>query len=171
MKEEETVKQYSNRIIAVVNSIRLFGEQFNEARTVENVISNLPERYEEKISSLNESRDLTSISLTELINALYAHKRRKANRLEDHQKGAFQARSKPASSSSNFKGKKTWKDKPRSDGAKRRHQHCKHCKRLSHTEANCWFKPDVQCQICKKKMGHVEKVCKNKGKLRQNQPQ
>ncbi|XP_017629163.1 uncharacterized protein LOC108472164 [Gossypium arboreum] len=35
IKEEETVRQYSNRIMAMVNSIRLFGEQFNEARIVE----------------------------------------------------------------------------------------------------------------------------------------
>ena len=74
MKEEETVKQYSDRIMAVVNSIRLLGEQFNEARIVEKVIATLPERYEAKISSFEDLRDLTSISLTELTNALYAQK-------------------------------------------------------------------------------------------------
>ncbi|KAG8492255.1 hypothetical protein CXB51_009912 [Gossypium anomalum] len=72
MKEEEIVKQYSDRTVAVVNSIRLLGEQFSEARIMEKVLSTLPERYEEKISSLEDSRDLASISLTELINALYA---------------------------------------------------------------------------------------------------
>ncbi|KAK5784359.1 hypothetical protein PVK06_038882 [Gossypium arboreum] len=35
MKEEETVKRYSNRIMFVVNSIRLLGEQFSEARIME----------------------------------------------------------------------------------------------------------------------------------------
>ncbi|XP_017624695.1 uncharacterized protein LOC108468317 [Gossypium arboreum] len=35
MKEEETVKQYSDRIMVVVNSIRLLGEQFSEVRFVE----------------------------------------------------------------------------------------------------------------------------------------
>ncbi|XP_017618144.1 uncharacterized protein LOC108462742 [Gossypium arboreum] len=34
MKEEKTIKQYSDRIMAVVNSIRLLGEQFSEARIV-----------------------------------------------------------------------------------------------------------------------------------------
>ncbi|KAK5786032.1 hypothetical protein PVK06_040657 [Gossypium arboreum] len=52
MKEEKTVKQYSDRIMAVVNSIKLLGEQFNEARIVEKVFSTLLERYEAKISSL-----------------------------------------------------------------------------------------------------------------------
>ncbi|XP_017632748.1 uncharacterized protein LOC108475288 [Gossypium arboreum] len=35
MKEEETVKQYSDRIIVVMNNIRLLGEQFSEARIME----------------------------------------------------------------------------------------------------------------------------------------
>ncbi|XP_016699894.1 uncharacterized protein [Gossypium hirsutum] len=72
MKEEEIVKQYSDRIMSIVNNIRLFGDQFSEVKIVEKVIATLPERYEAKISSLEDSRDLSSISLTELINALYA---------------------------------------------------------------------------------------------------
>ncbi|XP_052478237.1 uncharacterized protein LOC128033854 [Gossypium raimondii] len=39
MREEETVKRYADRIMAVVNSIRLLSEQFSEARIVD---ANLP---------------------------------------------------------------------------------------------------------------------------------
>ncbi|XP_016730136.1 uncharacterized protein [Gossypium hirsutum] len=143
MKEEETVKQYSDRIMAVVNSIRLIGEQFSKARIVEKVISTLPERYEEKISSLEDSRDLTTISLTELINALYAQEQRRASRLEEHQEGVFQAKAKPTSNASAYKSKKTWRDKSKHENTKRRDQHCRHCKRAGHLEANYWFRPDV----------------------------
>ncbi|KAG8485836.1 hypothetical protein CXB51_019242 [Gossypium anomalum] len=80
-------------------------ETFSEARIVEKVISTLPERYEVKISSLKDSRDLTSISLTELINALYAQEQRRASRLKEHQEGAFQAKTKSASSFSVCKEK------------------------------------------------------------------
>ncbi|XP_052878795.1 uncharacterized protein LOC128285355 [Gossypium arboreum] len=107
MKEEETVKQDSDRIMVVVNSIRMLGEQFSEARIVEKVLSTLPERYKAKISSLEDSRDLASISLTELINALYAQEQRRASRMEEHQEGAFQANAKAASSTTSYKGKKT----------------------------------------------------------------
>ncbi|KAH1057547.1 hypothetical protein J1N35_035612 [Gossypium stocksii] len=151
MREEETVKQYSDRIMAVVNSIRLLGEQFDEARIVEKVLSTLPERYEAKISSLEDSRDLTSISLTEFINALYAPEQRRANRMEEHQEG-----------------KKAWKDKPKSDAPRRLDRPCRHCKKPGHPEARCWFRPDAFCQYCKKK-GHVERVCKSRP--RQNQPE
>ncbi|XP_040939725.1 uncharacterized protein [Gossypium hirsutum] len=89
--------------MAVVNSIRLLREQFSEARIVEKVLSTLPERYKAKISSLEDSRDLACISLTELINALYAQEKRRASRMEEHQKGAFQAKAKAASSTTAYK--------------------------------------------------------------------
>ncbi|KAG8477197.1 hypothetical protein CXB51_029947 [Gossypium anomalum] len=169
MKEEETVKKYSDRIMAVVNSIRLLGEQFDEARIVEKVLSTLPERYEAKISSLEDSRDLTSISLTELINALYAQEQMRASRQEKYQEGALQAEAKSASSTSAYEGKNTWSNEPKADGAGR-YPPCPHCRRASHPGKVCWFRPDVQCRFCKK-MGHVERVCKNKGRPRYNQPQ
>ncbi|KAK5825381.1 hypothetical protein PVK06_020206 [Gossypium arboreum] len=126
-------------------------------------------KYEAKISSLEDSRDLTSISLTMLINALYAQEQRRANKLQKHQKGAFQAKNRPASNSSTYKGKKTWSNEPKVDGAGR-YPSCPHCKRLSHPGEVCWFKPDVQCKFCKN-VGYVEKFYRNKGKQRQNQPQ
>ena len=86
---------------------------------MEKVLSTLPERYEAKISSLEDSRDLTSITLTELINALYAQKQRRASRLEEHQEGAFQAKTKSTSSTNAYKGKKTWREKPKSDAPKK----------------------------------------------------
>ncbi|KAG8472383.1 hypothetical protein CXB51_035319 [Gossypium anomalum] len=144
MKEEETVKKYSNRIMAVVNSIRLLGEQFDEARIVEKVLSTLPERYEAKISSLEDSRDLTSISLTELINALYAQEQRRASRSEEHQEGAFQAKTKATSSTSAYKGKKSWKNRPKPDATRGEDRLCRFCKRPGHSEARCWFRPDAQ---------------------------
>ncbi|KAG8480148.1 hypothetical protein CXB51_024926 [Gossypium anomalum] len=170
MKEEETVKQYSDKIMAVVNSIRLLGEQFSEARIVEKVLSTLPERYEAKISSLEDSRDLATISLTELINALYAQEQRRANRMEEHQEGAFQAKAKATSSTSAYKGKKNWKNRPKRDAARGGDRLCRFCKRPGHPEARCWFRPDAMCQHCKKK-GHVERVCKEKGRPGQNQLQ
>ncbi|XP_016706890.1 uncharacterized protein [Gossypium hirsutum] len=132
MKELETVKQYSDRIITVVNNIRLLGDQFSEARIVEKVISTLPERYEAKISSLEDSRDLSSIYLTELISVLYAQEQRRASRQKEHHKGVFQANSRPTSSSSSYKRKKTWLKKPKRDEARRRYPPCSHCKRISH---------------------------------------
>ncbi|XP_016746121.1 uncharacterized protein [Gossypium hirsutum] len=107
MRESETIKQYSNRIMAIINNIRLFDDDFSENRVVEKVIATLLEKFKSKISSLEDSRDLSTISLSELVNSLYALEQKRPNRQEEHPEGAFQAKAKEGSSSSQ-KGKKPW---------------------------------------------------------------
>ena len=90
MQEDETTTKYSNRIALIVNKIRSLGEEFPDVRIVEKVLVTLPERFESKISSLEESRDLSQISLAELMNALQTQEQRRALREESVTEGAFQ---------------------------------------------------------------------------------
>ncbi|XP_052484024.1 uncharacterized protein LOC128039744 [Gossypium raimondii] len=110
-------------------------KQCSDNRIVEKVITTLPERYESKISSLEYSRDLSTISLSKLINALYAQEQRTTSRQEEHSEGAFQSRSKEGSSSSSKKGKKSWsesKEKQMRDNGKEKYPSCSHCKKNTH---------------------------------------
>lgn len=50
--------------------MRLLGKDFSDERIVQKILVTLPEKYKSKISSLEESKDLSSISLAELVNAL-----------------------------------------------------------------------------------------------------
>ena len=54
----------------------------------------LPEKFEAKISSLEESKDLNQISLSELINALQATEQRRSIRQEETSESAFLAQQK-----------------------------------------------------------------------------
>ncbi|GLT61621.1 hypothetical protein SLA2020_343160 [Shorea laevis] len=72
MKDTETVKEFSNRLTKVVNKIRLQGEELFDKAIVEKVLVSLPEKFEHKISSLEDSKDLFQFSLNELVNALQA---------------------------------------------------------------------------------------------------
>ncbi|XP_012442165.1 uncharacterized protein LOC105767199 [Gossypium raimondii] len=134
MRESETIKQYSDRIMAIVNSIRLLGVDFTESRVVEKVITTLSEKFESKISSLEDSRDLSAISLSELINSLYALKQRRANRQEENPEAAFQAKASEGSSVS-AKGKKPWHNR-----------RAKKCKEFGHVEKVCKGKPKEAAQ-------------------------
>ncbi|KAA3481749.1 pleiotropic drug resistance protein 3-like [Gossypium australe] len=58
----------------------------------------------------------------------------------------------------------------RPNGARKIYPPRSHYRRLSYLGENCWFRPNLQRKVCKK-MGHVDKVCRNKGKLNQNQLQ
>ena len=72
MKETKAVKDYTDKLLMLANKIRMLGEEFSDTREVEKILVTLLERFESKISSLAESRDLSIIILSELINALQA---------------------------------------------------------------------------------------------------
>ena len=72
MKETETIKDYSDTLLGIVNKVRLLGKDFSDEQIVQKILVTLPEKYESKIYSLEESKDLQSISLVELVNALQA---------------------------------------------------------------------------------------------------
>ncbi|GKV35861.1 hypothetical protein SLEP1_g44067 [Rubroshorea leprosula] len=175
MNESETVKEFSDRIMKIVNRIRLLGdEELSDKRVVAKVLVSLPEKFEHKISSLEDSKDLSKIPLTELINSLQAVEQRKALRSQSNVEGALLATEKGKSQQKEGVKKqffdKKWKEKKefqidfkggRYKGKKESFPPCIHCKKTTHTENFCWFRPGVQCRSCKQ-FGHVEKVCKSK---------
>jgi len=129
MKEAETIKEYFDRLLAVVNKIRLLREDLPDRRIVEKVLVNLPERFEAKISSLEDSRDLTMISLTKLMNSLQTQEHRRMLREEPNIEEAFLAKSQ-----SSYKTKKKgWKNEKKSDkddnDEKEKNSACQHCKK------------------------------------------
>ena len=83
MVDNEFVNDFTNKVMKVVNQIRLQGERFPEQRIVEKILICLPEKYEAKISTLEETRDLSRISVAELMNALQATEQRRSLRLQD----------------------------------------------------------------------------------------
>ncbi|KAL0298902.1 UNVERIFIED_CONTAM: hypothetical protein Sradi_6550000 [Sesamum radiatum] len=70
MKEMENVKEYINRVMKVVNRIRSRGEDLPKKRIVKKVMITLPKKFEAKISSLEDTWDLSQLTLQELANAL-----------------------------------------------------------------------------------------------------
>ncbi|KAL9444243.1 hypothetical protein AB3S75_017429 [Citrus x aurantiifolia] len=167
MKETETVNDYKDKLMIIANKIRMLGEEFSDRRIVEKILVTLPERFESKISSLEESRDMSTITLGELVNALQAQEQRRAYRNEEMVEGAFQVKEADQAQGGS-KEKKQWSKKiykkgenSINEGNKGKHSPCPHCKKTSHPQKKCWFRPDIQCRACKQ-MGHMERVCKNK---------
>ena len=78
MKEIEAVKDYLDRLLTLANKIRMLEKEFFDTRVADKILVTLPEIFESKISTLEESRDLSIITLTKLINALQAQEQRKA---------------------------------------------------------------------------------------------
>ncbi|ESR40907.1 hypothetical protein CICLE_v10027307mg [Citrus x clementina] len=69
-------------LFEIVNKIRLIGTDFSDSRVVQKILVKVPEKFEAIISSLENSRDLSSITLAELLNALQALEQRRLMRQE-----------------------------------------------------------------------------------------
>ena len=61
MKEHESVKEYDRKLMSIVNQIKLLGKDFSTRRIMEKLLVSLSEMYESKISSLEDSKDLSKI--------------------------------------------------------------------------------------------------------------
>ncbi|KAF1859247.1 hypothetical protein Lal_00009831 [Lupinus albus] len=72
MRNSETIKEYSDKLLAIINNVRLIGTKFYDSRIVQKIIVILPEKYEVAISSLEMSKNKSSITLVEVLNALQA---------------------------------------------------------------------------------------------------
>ena len=80
MKESESVKEYSDRLLSIVNKVRLLGSVLKDSRIVEKRLVKVQERFEVTITTLENTKDLSKISLAELLNALQAQEQRRAMR-------------------------------------------------------------------------------------------
>ncbi|KAM3284440.1 hypothetical protein P3S67_023239 [Capsicum chacoense] len=94
MKESKTIKDYADQLLDLANKVRLFSKNFTDERIIQKILVTLPEKYEATISSLENSKDLSSITLAELINALQALKQRRIMRKQGSVEGVFKLKCK-----------------------------------------------------------------------------
>lgn len=92
MKELVAIQEYSDRLYDIVNNVRILGADFSYSRIVQKILVTIPEKVEATISSLENSKDLSSIILVEFLNALQAQEQRRLMRQEGSMEGAFQAK-------------------------------------------------------------------------------
>ena len=77
MKESQTIKDYAKQLLIIANKVRLLGKEFSDERDVQKNFVTLPKKYEATISSLENSKDLSNITLAELLNVLQALEQRR----------------------------------------------------------------------------------------------
>ncbi|XP_016673036.1 uncharacterized protein [Gossypium hirsutum] len=92
MKKSESVKEYSNRLFSIANKVRLLRSELSDSRIVENLLVTVPEKFEATITTLENTKDLSKISLAELLNALQEQEQRRAMRQEGVVEGVLPAK-------------------------------------------------------------------------------
>ncbi|XP_052209274.1 uncharacterized protein LOC127812785 [Diospyros lotus] len=158
MNESETVKEYTDILLSLANKVRLLGKDFPDQRIIEKILVTLPERYEVTISFLENAKDLSSISLAELLNALQAQEQRRLVRIRGAIEGALLAQTRPTGE------KKVWNHNNKlanvGNNNSGNYPPCPYCKKTNHPQYKCWWRPDVKCNKCSQ-LGHITIVCRS----------
>ena len=92
VKETKTIKDYSERLVNIANRVRLLGSVFNDSRIGEKILVTVPERFEATITTLKDTKDLSKITFTGLLNALEAQEQRRVMREVGNTEGALSAK-------------------------------------------------------------------------------
>ena len=70
MEEDESFDEFYAKLKDIVNSAFNLGETIPEPKIVKKVLKSLPERFHAKITTIEESKDIDQIPLTELVGNL-----------------------------------------------------------------------------------------------------
>ncbi|XP_010530393.1 PREDICTED: uncharacterized protein LOC104806972 [Tarenaya hassleriana] len=170
MKEEESVTDYADRLVTIINNVRILGTDVADEKIVQKLLVSVPERFEATIATLENTKEISAMKLPEILGALQAQEQRRLMRKEESVEGALMAKAKGK------KAEKTKKKKQKSDAEGKKQtsamsvanashsstEPCKHCNKTNHPHWRCWRNPNVKCRACKK-LGHIERFCRNKG--------
>ena len=73
MEEDESFDKFYAKLKDIVNLAFNLGETIPEPKVVRRVLRSLPERFHAKITVIEESKDIDSIPLTELVGNLQTY--------------------------------------------------------------------------------------------------
>lgn len=122
MKESESVKEITDRLLKVVTQIRLVGEELSDQHVVEKILVCLLERFKSKISSLEENKDFSQISIPKLVNVLQATEHRRSLRMEESMESALVAYTKGKAQGRSSPSKKSYGGKEKEEEATRKEE-------------------------------------------------
>ena len=163
MKDSETIKDYYSKIKGIINQMRAYGENILDKRIVEKILISISRKYDSIVTTIEQTKDLSTLSVTELVGSLEANEQRISRLDEGSLESAFQSNLKLRSQNKGYKKKinnvedSTNKEKPRRNNC----PPCGICDRKNHLEKDCWFRGKPYCKHCKR-MGHTDQNCRNK---------
>ena len=144
------------------------------------ILISVTKKFDPIVTTIESTRDLTTLSVTELMGSLEAYEQRLSRRNEDLTENAFQSKFNKRSQNSRqgdwMKSKENSRrgensrngGNIRNQGAKNgKYPPCSICEKTNHLEKDCWFRDKPQCRNCKR-FGHEEKNCRLKAKHQAN---
>ena len=88
MKNTETIPDYFGRVLMIANQMRSNGEVMTDVKIVEKILRTLTEKFTYVVVSIEESKDIDTMSIEELQSTLIVHEQ-KFKRLEKEDEQAL----------------------------------------------------------------------------------
>ncbi|XP_074337573.1 uncharacterized protein LOC141674771 [Apium graveolens] len=76
MKSSENIGEFVTGFKTVINEMKRNGESFDDVRVMEKLLRSLTRKFDYVVTSIEESKDLSTISIDELVGSLQAHEQR-----------------------------------------------------------------------------------------------
>ncbi|KAK8261643.1 hypothetical protein V6Z11_D13G201900 [Gossypium hirsutum] len=167
MEDDDVLDDYVSKVIDVVNQIRKYGEDLSEQRVVEKILKSLPRKYDHVVAAIEESKDLSVLTIDELQGFPYSHDDRMKRYDNASVENAFYSRSQysrggKGTNETNFndwrggnssRGRRRGRAGGRFNGQNQRYRDDDKGENSS----------PKQCYYCKR-FGHIERFCKLKEK-------
>lgn len=103
MLDSKTAQGYYGRIKEIINQIRIYGENMSNKKVAEKNLVSLTKKYDAMVTAIEQSEDITTLSMIELVGSLEAYEQRLIRHNESSLENTFQ--SKANLKSQNFKKK------------------------------------------------------------------
>ena len=76
MKESDNIDSFFTHVIGLVTQMRTHGETIEDRRIVEKILRVLPSKFDAIVTTIEETKDLSSFSVDELHASLITHEQR-----------------------------------------------------------------------------------------------
>jgi hypothetical protein len=91
MNEEENISKFFLRVDEMVNAMRGLGETIDDSLLVQKILRSLPERFNPKVSAIEEMSELKTLSLDQLLGTLTAYEMRISTDQNSSREASFKA--------------------------------------------------------------------------------